>query len=168
MLGPPKPRRLDEPIAVSLEDPAEATVTVAEIFPEIAVSGDDNCDGQLTLTASAPGFTGCSFTWTIDGVAAAPDADPANGSVLSYRILDDSTTPVCHFVEVTATCGGCTGTADVTISQCVSTVVGCDAGFSAAARTAQARSKKQSSGKKGKQGGKKGKPGGKKGKQRKK
>jgi hypothetical protein len=90
---------------------AKVTLNVTPIAPEIAVSGADNCDGKLTLTASVPGFDNCSFTWS----------DGSTGATLQYQQLDGT----CHTISVSADCGGCQGTASETISQCVQTTVGC-------------------------------------------
>jgi hypothetical protein len=138
---------------------AEACVdlTVTEITPEIAVSGDTDCNGNLTLTASAPGFEGCTFVWSEGGT------ELGTGATLAYRQLDG----VCHTIAVAATCGGCVGSADVNILQCVETTVGCGTDPTPAAQAARAESRAESSARKaqkgGQKGGQKGQKGGKKG-----
>jgi hypothetical protein len=104
------------------------TLTVNAITPVISISGDENCDGLLTFTGSAEGFEDCASTdWTIDGAAAADTETDAlivrlnsDGS-LSYRNLDGA----CHTIGATVTCGGCSGTASATATQCVTTTVAC-------------------------------------------
>jgi hypothetical protein len=96
---------------------ASVTLRSSTIQPTITVSGQTNCDGNLTFRAAATGFTGCTPAWTIDGTAATANSD---GS-LSYRDLDGS----CHTIGVTLTCGGCSGTASKTVSQCVHTTLNC-------------------------------------------
>jgi hypothetical protein len=107
---------------------ASVTLTTTAITPTITVTGNDNCNGQLTFDASATGFTGCTKAWTIDGfggsdLAAHGGTVNADGS-LSYRSLDGT----CHTIGVTLTCGGCSGTASRTVCQCVHTTLGCTAG----------------------------------------
>jgi hypothetical protein len=105
----------------------QATLTPNAITPSISAAGDTDCDGVLTFTGSAAGFTGCSFAWTIDTVAASnTETDGlvvrvnADGT-LGYRNLDGT----CHTIGVTATCGSCIGTASTTVTQCVTTTVDC-------------------------------------------
>jgi hypothetical protein len=92
------------------------TLTVSPLSASIAVSGDTNCDGVLTLTASVAGGSGCTFTWS-EG-----DTTLGTGPTLSYGPVLDG---VCHTIHVAAVCGGCPASANVKISQCAETTVGC-------------------------------------------
>ena len=82
------------------------------------MSGNTNCNGVLTLTASVQGGTGCTFTWT-EGTTTL-----GTGSTLSYGPVLDGT---CHHITLTATnCNsGCSATASVNIRQCTTTTTGC-------------------------------------------
>jgi hypothetical protein len=102
-------------------------VEVASIIPTISVD-KSNCNGVLTISTSVPGFSGCSFAYTIDGSPAVnANTDTLlvrvnNNGTLSYRNLDN----VCHRIGVTATCGSCTGSASTTVKQaCVVTTTDC-------------------------------------------
>lgn len=108
---------------------AAVTVTVRNLSPVINFVGNSNCSGLLTVTTTVDDFTGCSFAYTIDGVAAAAtETDgtivrlntPAAGE-MTVRFLDGA----CHEIGVTATCGGCVGTATRTFTQCVDTDLNC-------------------------------------------
>jgi hypothetical protein len=95
-------------------DSVELTTTA--LTASIAVTGDTNCDGVLTLTASVENGTGCTFIWDENGVQL------GTGPTLSYGPVLDG---VCHTIHVAATCGGCDAEATVNISQCAETTVGC-------------------------------------------
>ena len=106
------------------------TVTVRTITPVINITGGGSCgDGLVVVSTTVAGSSGCSFQYTIDGSAAANSETaakvvrlntPENGK-MTVRFLDGQ----CHIIGVTATCGGCSGTATKTLSQCVSTTLGC-------------------------------------------
>jgi len=95
---------------------ATTTLTTTQLTGSIAVSGEENCDGVLTLTASVQGATGCTFTWSEGSTTL------GTGSTLQYGPVLDG---VCHTIHVAGSCGGCNAAADVKISQCATTVVGC-------------------------------------------
>jgi hypothetical protein len=104
---------------------ADVTLTVSAIDVNIAVSGEKNCDGNLTFTASVPGFEGCTFTWTDENGTVL-----GTGAKLDYRQLDG----VCHTVTVSADCGGCKGSASQDVTQCVQTsLTSCGGGGASAA-----------------------------------
>jgi hypothetical protein len=96
------------------------TLTTTPLAASIAVAGQGNCDGVLTLTASVAGGTGCTFAWSdVTGPTPVP---LGTGPSISYGpVLDGA----CHIIQVDAVCGGCNATAQVRISQCVETTVGC-------------------------------------------
>ena len=106
---------------------ASVTLTTTEITPFIAVDGTENCDGILTFSAAAEGFSDCSVGWTIDGLEATDAETDAvvvrvnSDGTLTFRALDG----VCHAIDATVTCGGCTGTASTSVSQCVGTTTSC-------------------------------------------
>ena len=107
---------------------ALVTVTVRSLTPVINISGNSTCDGLLTVSTTVAGFSGCSFAYTIDGVAAvASETDGRTvrlntaAGQMTVRILDNA----CHTIGVTATCGTCTGVATKTFKQCVGTTVNC-------------------------------------------
>jgi hypothetical protein len=110
---------------------ATKTVTVSAITASIAPDTTNPCDGVVTFTASGSGGAACSgdfATWTIDGGSlsdflgelgtdsAARIATDNGDGTLTYRSLDG-----CHNIGVSITCGGCTGTASASVSQCVTT-----------------------------------------------
>jgi hypothetical protein len=92
-------------------------LTVAPLTASIAVAGDQNCDGVLTLTASVTGGTGCTFAWADEG-----GNSLGTGPSIGYGPVLDG---VCHTITVTADCDGCPAMASVNISQCVETTTGC-------------------------------------------
>lgn len=97
------------------------------------------CNGVLRYTASVSGFSGCTVTWTIDGLSLAAftsggSADDArvakssgtDGVNLDFRALDNT----CHTILASANCSGggssaCPGTATKTVKQCVGTSQNC-------------------------------------------
>jgi hypothetical protein len=111
---------------------ATATVNVASATPTITPPANSGCNGVLVYTAAVSGFTGCNFTWTVDGQAmatfaaggAADDARIARvsgsgNSTFSFRALDN----VCHAIRVVASCASgsqtpCSGSASTTAKQC--------------------------------------------------
>ena len=106
---------------------ASVTLRTTAISPVLSVAGTGACDGKLTFSAAAAGFTGCTFTYTIDGGSIA-DANAAgaeitanNDGTLSYRWLDGD----CHTVAVAAACGACSGGDSMTVEQCVNTTTEC-------------------------------------------
>jgi hypothetical protein len=118
---------------------ATATVNVTPTTVAIAAPTTPPCNGVLVYTASVPGMSGCSFTWTVDGQSLASfasgggafDARVAQASgtgsnTLSFRALDG----LCHTIRANASCSDgsqtpCTGTATVTAKQCVGTTKDC-------------------------------------------
>ena len=103
-------------------------VTTTAITVDVTVAGDENCDGLLTYSAAAAGFSGCDApVWKIDGNAAsATETDTEivrlnNDGTLTYRNLDGT----CHTISCDLTCGGCTGTGSATVTQCVGSTVAC-------------------------------------------
>ena len=69
------------------------TLTTTQPAASIAVAGNTNCNGVLTLTASVAGSTGCSFTWT-EGATTL-----GTGPTRSYGPVLDG---VCHTINVAA------------------------------------------------------------------
>jgi hypothetical protein len=118
---------------------ATATVSVSSTTPTLTAPSDPGCNGIYVYTASVSGRTGCTFTWTIDGVSlatfvaggAADDARIARVSgtgsnTLAVRALDGA----CHTIEVTASCANgnqtpCSGKASATLKQCVGNTASC-------------------------------------------
>jgi hypothetical protein len=106
---------------------AQVTLTTSAISPTLSVSGEGACDGVLTFSTSVEGFSGCTFTYTIDGMSVA-DANAAGAEAtvnadgtLTFRWLDGN----CHTVAVAAACGDCEGSDSITVSQCVNTTTNC-------------------------------------------
>jgi len=106
---------------------AQVTLTTSAISPTLSVSGEGACDGVLTFSTSVEGFSGCTFTYTIDGMSVA-DANAAGAEAtvnadgtLTFRWLDGN----CHTVAVAAACGECEGSDSITVSQCVNTTTNC-------------------------------------------
>jgi hypothetical protein len=97
---------------------ATTSLTANPISVSLSVAGNTACDGNLTITATVTGASACEgFAWTIDGTAV-----PNNSTnTLAYRQLDGT----CHTIAVTASCGGCSGSASTKISQCVATTLDC-------------------------------------------
>ncbi len=107
---------------------ADVTLTTTAISPVIQVSGNTNCNGQLTFSAPDPsGFSGCTKAWTVDGTDASTITNTANlivtvnaNGTLTYRSLDGN----CHVIGVTLTCGACNGSTTKAVTQCVTTTLG--------------------------------------------
>jgi len=116
-----------------------ATVVVNKTTATITPSSTPACNGVLVYTGSVSGFTGCSFTWTVDGQSlatfaaggAADDARVARASgtgnaTFSFRALDNT----CHTIQVSASCGSgstpCASTATTTAKQCVGAPASCN------------------------------------------
>jgi hypothetical protein len=106
---------------------ASVTIRTSAITPVFSVTGNTACNGVQHFTTAVAGFTGCTYAYTIDGVAAANTntrdayvAVNSDGS-LDVRLLDGD----CHTVGVTATCGSCSGSTSRTFSQCVTTTGNC-------------------------------------------
>jgi hypothetical protein len=95
---------------------ATVTLTTTPITASIAVSGDTNCNGVLTLTASVPNGTGCTFTWS-EGATTL-----GTGPTLTYGPVLDG---LCHTIHVAAMCSGCPAAAEVKIRQCAATTLNC-------------------------------------------
>ena len=96
---------------------ATNAVTVTTQAPQAAISvaGNNNCNGVLTFTATAAGFSGCTVAWKVDGnpVAGQPDGTLRYGPVLDG---------VCHRIDARVTCGGCVADApSKSVSQCATT-----------------------------------------------
>lgn len=113
---------------------ATKALTVTAATASIEQGSNPGCNGVLSFTASVAGRTGCTFTWTVDGVSlatflaggAADDAriarPNAGGNVLSFRALDNT----CHTIAVSASCGSCTATASTKVKQCVGAPASCN------------------------------------------
>jgi hypothetical protein len=97
---------------------ATTSLTATPITVNLAVAGNNNCNGVLTFTATVTGGSTCSFVWKVDG----QEQTGQTGSTFAYGPTLDGN---CHTVEVSATCGGCTGSASKSDSQCVTTTLNC-------------------------------------------
>ena len=106
---------------------ASVTLTTAAISPVLSVAGTGACNGVLTFSTAVEGFSGCTFTYTIDGmsiadaVAAGAEATANADGTLTFRWLDGN----CHTVAVAAECGACEGGDSITVDQCVNTTTNC-------------------------------------------
>ena len=118
---------------------ATASVSVTTATASITAPASPGCNGVLSFTASVSGFSGCAFTWKVDGQSLAAflaAAGSDNGGVartsgsanetLAFRDLDNA----CHTIEVTASCPNgtqtpCTARASTTVKQCVNPTLGC-------------------------------------------
>jgi len=115
------------------------TVAVSTTTTTITPPSTPACNGVLVYTASVSGFTGCTFTWTVDGQSlatflaggAADDARVARTSgtganTFSFRALDNA----CHTIGASASCGSgntpCSSTASVKAKQCVGAPSSCN------------------------------------------
>jgi hypothetical protein len=96
-----------------------APVTVA-----LAVSGQGNCDGQLTFTATASGGTGTyTFTFKKDGTIV---KGPGSSNTLAYGpVLDGACHTISVEVQDSAGCPSTPASASKTVSQCVTTTLDC-------------------------------------------
>jgi hypothetical protein len=105
----------------------EVCLTVGAITPDLHMAGGSNCDGLLTFSTTVEGFEGCTLAYTIDEV----DAADTESDTLIVRVNDDGTLTYrnldgeCHAIGVTATCGGCNGSASTSVTQCVTTTQPC-------------------------------------------
>jgi hypothetical protein len=118
---------------------ATASVSVNSVSATITAPATPGCNGILSYSASVSGFSGCTFTWKVDGQTlaaflAAEAADAAcvakasgtSGEMLDFRDLDNT----CHTIEVTASCANgtqtpCSARASTTVKQCVTPTLGC-------------------------------------------
>ena len=117
-----------------------ASVSVTSVTPTITAPTSSSCNGVLSYTASVSGWSGCTFTWTVDGVAYGTFATGGNAddarvarvkgagnSTFEFRALDNA----CHTIGVRSSCASgtqtpCSGTASVTVKQCASPTFGCN------------------------------------------
>ena len=125
-------------LTVTDKDSCSRTATTAvNVTPVVAsiTAPTTTCNGLMLFNASITGQTGCTFTWTIDGLSlatfaaggSADDARVARGSgsagqVLRFRALDN----VCHTIAVAGSCTtstptACRATASTRVKQCAST-----------------------------------------------
>lgn len=106
---------------------AKINVAAGSITASLGVSGNTGCTaGVLTFTASTNGCSGTpTFEFSVDGTvvqaASTSNTFTYNPSLVAGGGLNTG----CHTVSVLANCAGCTATASQTVSQCVSTTLGC-------------------------------------------
>jgi hypothetical protein len=95
-----------------------APVTVA-----LAVTGQGNCNGQLTFTATASGGTGTfTYNFKVDGVS----KQSGNSNTFAYGpVLDGACHTVSVEVQDSAGCPSTPASASKTVSQCVTTTLDC-------------------------------------------
>lgn len=111
----------------------EASVTVpAQVAVSLDVSGEEACNnGVLTFTATASGGVGpYTYTFKEDGnIVQGPNA--SNSWVRGIKLDGNGLDTACHTVSVEVQDDrGCPGTPAsdfITLSQCVTTTLGCDA-----------------------------------------
>ena len=94
---------------------ATGQITTTAPTANIALAGNNNCNGVLTFTASAAGFSGCTVVWKVDTQVVA-----GNGNQLTYQPRLDG---ICHTIRAELNCGGCTAVAERSVSQCATTTV---------------------------------------------
>jgi hypothetical protein len=101
---------------------ATTSVTVQSIKASLSLASTLACDnGVLTFKASA---TGCDGTPTYEWTNATPDAtDKSKAYVKPSLNNDGGLNTVCRNVTVKVTCGSCTDTATMHVTQCVTSTV---------------------------------------------